>query len=381
MYKLDKKRVVIISHVYAPGPPHELEAYLKDKVSELFFIAHPLSFVKNKPSVYRRYSNGELVENREGRIWQLPDLLLYVKDFVANLYLVGKEPRYDLVIALDNLNAASALWLRNLGRVKQVVFYTIDYIPKRFTNPLLNRLYHRLDSYAVRKSNYTWNLSPVMAEMREKSGISARFRKQQLTVPIGTHLLPVESVKKDPNLVVFMGHMREGQGVELLLEAMPLVVKELPKTKLRLIGGGPLEKTVEQQIKKLGLERSVTMTGFVPSNEEMRRNLLEGSVAAAPYVDDETTFTRYTDPGKPKEYLAAGCAVIITKVPRFAMTIEKRGAGKAINYDKNELAEAVIDLLRDPKQLAKHQEAARKLAAESTWDTVFSQAFKEMHER
>lgn len=379
MINLANKKVAIISHVYAPGPPHELEAYLKDKVKELFFIAHPLSFVKDRPSRYRRYVAGKLVEDREGRLWRLSELARYAKDFIANLYLIGRESPFDLIVALDNLNAASAIWLRAAGKTKQVVFYTIDYIPKRFQNRLLNNIYHRLDNYCVRRANYVWNLSPVMTEMRQRKGIERRYRAKQLIVPIGTHILPAETKKKDPNLIVFMGHLRPGQGVELLLEAMPLVLAKNPKLKLRLIGGGPLEAEVKKQITALRLGKSVELTGFVPSNEAMRAALLEGTIAVAPYVDDDTTFTRFTDPGKPKEYLAAGLPVIITRVPKFAETIEARKAGLAIDYDKHQLASAILKLLGS-KDLNQYQANARQLASESTWDKVFNQAFKEMND-
>lgn len=376
MESLIGKRVAIISHVYSPGPPHELEAYLKDKVRELFFIAHPFGFIKNRASHYQRFKHGKLVEDRDGRVWGLPEFLLYAKDFVANIFLLW-QPRYDLIIALDNLNAASAIWLRAFGRTKQVVFYTIDYIPQRFPNPWLNRLYHSLDSYCVKRADYVWNLSPVMSEMREKKGIDPKYRAKQLVVPIGTHILPQQKVKKDPHLVIFMGHLRPGQGVELLLDAMPAVLTANPKAKLRLIGGGPLEATVREKVKRLKLDQSVELTGFVPTNEAMRSYLASGTIAVAPYIDDETTFTRYTDPGKPKEYLAAGLPVIITRVPQFAEVIEAAGAGKAVAYDKQELAEAIISLLGS-NNIQQFQRKARQLASKYTWDKVFRAAFGQM---
>lgn len=377
MKSLSRQKVAIISHVYAPGPPHELEAYLKDRVKELFFIAHPVAFVKNRPSSYRRYHQGQLIADLAGRVWPLPDLLVYVKDVLANLWLMSQGSPYDTVIALDNLNATTAIWLRAWGRVKSVVFYTIDYIPKRFNNPILNWIYHRLDDYCVRRADFVWNLSPVMTEMRQKKGIEPKYRAKQLIVPIGTHLLNEKRIKKDPNLVVFMGHLRPGQGVELLIEAMPLVLAQRPGTRLRLIGGGPLEAAVKKQIKQEGLSKAVELTGFVPSNQAMRQSLLEGSVAVAPYVDDATTFTRYTDPGKPKEYLAAGLPVIITKVPQFALTIAKKQAGKAIDYDKHQLAEAIVELLNSP-DLPNYQSRARRLAADYGWEKIFDQAFTAM---
>ncbi len=375
---LPYRRVLIVSHVYSPGPPHELESYLLDKVEDLYFIAHPLDFVKGKPSIYRYHHKGKLVYEKQGRVWPLPSLLTYVKDILANLFWgLFLLPKLDLIVALDNLNATSSLWLRTLSRTKQVVYYTIDYIPQRFGNRWLNNFYHALDLNGVRQADWVWNLSPRMTKMRQQKGLSESYTKKQLTVPIGTHILPIANVKKDPHLLVFMGHLRPGQGADLLLQAMPKIIAKNPTIRLRLIGGGPLLEALKAQAKDLKIDKAVEFTGFVPTNEEMRSLLLQGTVAVAPYVDDQTTYTRYTDPGKPKEYLAAGLPVIITKVPAFAEIIDQRQAGKAIDYNADQLAAAALELLTSPK-LGQFKENAQLLAAESTWEMVFDQAFKKM---
>lgn len=378
MSLLKQSKIAIISHVYAPGPPHELESFLATRVKELFFIAHPMAFLKGKASSYRHYRDGKLIADQSGRTWKLPELLIYLKDFLASLWVIGTGPKLDLIIALDNLNATSAIISRLMGKAKLVVYYSIDYIPKRFTSRWLNNFYHQLDLFAVRQANFVWNLSPVMAQMRQKKGLAERFRAKQLTVPIGTHILSIAKVKKDPNLIIFMGHLRPGQGIELLLSAMPAVVKAIPKARLRLIGGGPLETEVNKLVGDLKLSEVVQTTGFISTNEEMRSKLLEGTIAVAPYVDNEESFTRFTDPGKPKEYLAAGLPVIITRVPQFATVIDDRQSGLAIKYDQTELAKAIVKLLTS-QDLTKFQQNAKNLAVEYTWDKVFTKAFKEMN--
>ena len=97
----------------------------------------------------------------------------------------------------------------------------------------------------------------------------------------------------------------------------------------------------------------------------------------APYVDDDSSFTKYTDPGKPKDYLASGLPVIITKISQVAFEIEKKKCGMAINYDKNELVAAIIKLLTNKSLLSEFKTNSLKMAHQYVWDKVFDRAIKE----
>lgn len=61
-----------------------------------------------------------------------------------------------------------------------------------------------------------------------------------------------------------VGRLAKEKGYHDLLEVMSLLKEDLPKFHLTIIGGGVEEQTLRLQIKNLGLEAYVTLTGFQP---------------------------------------------------------------------------------------------------------------------
>jgi len=119
----------------------------------------------------------------------------------------------------------------------------------------------------------------------------------------------------------------------------------------------------------------VEFTGVV-SDEEVERLLCGSAVGIAPYVDDPFSNKRFTEPTKPKTYLGCGVPVIITRVPAIALDIQKEGAGIAINYNKDELADAINRLLSDERLLSEYRMNAVRFASQYDWVNIYDNAFK-----
>lgn len=379
--KLSHLKVCIITHTFATGPGQELEAYLRGKVKELIFIGHPLPFCKDLKSVFKKYNNqGNLISEKNGFGCRLPDFFLFLENVFYTFRWLLFTPKADLTISINGLNAFCGLILKKMGKTKKVVFYTIDFVPHRFPNHILNKIYHFIDSYSVRHCDLVWNLSPVMVLEREKKGVEKIFRKKQITVPIGTDLnverLPFEKINRYE--IAFMGHLREGQGVEFLIDLLPEVIKKIPLAKLVLIGTGPLEEKLKFQVKKAGIEGRVEFTGFIKDNREMQNRLAKCAIAVASYADDEKSFTRYTDPGKPKAYLASGLPVIITDIVQVAEEIEKAKCGFAVSFEKDEFVKSIITLLIDETKLKLYRKNAVEFAKKFEWSKIFEKALTEI---
>jgi len=101
------------------------------------------------------------------------------------------------------------------------------------------------------------------------------------------------------------------------------------------------------------------------------------ALGIAPYVDSEDNYVRYTDPGKVKAYLAAGLPLIITRVPAIALEIKRRKCGVVINYNKHQLADAVVKLLSNKTTLINYRKNAYNMGKEYRWHRIFDKALKE----
>lgn len=366
----------VVSHVAFTGHSQELKKFLERHANELLFIGHPFSYASQKESIAEFYEKGSL--KIELKVPQIsgPEYLIYLKDFLTTFYFnLRVRKKFDIFIGADPLNALVGLFLKKLGLTKITIFYVIDYVPNRFSNPILNSLYRSLDRICVCNADYTWNLTSTMSAAREKNGVS-RNKTNQLVVPTGMHPKKIQRTDQPnaKNTVVFLSHLRKGQGIELVLDALPEVIKDVPSAKLIVIGTGPLEAYFKEETKKRGLVNSVTFLGYIENHDEIEEIVSNCRVGIAPYVPDPNSFTWYADPGKPKVYLGCGIPVIITKVPEVAFEISKRSAGIAINYNPHELSDAIKKLLMDDKTYALYKANAIKFAHELTWDNVFTKA-------
>jgi|SRR3989344_8754605 len=78
-------------------------------------------------------------------------------------------------------------------------------------------------------------------------------------------------IKKKYNIngpfLLFVGRLTEKKGAIYLIEAMPHIIKEFPKTKLIMIGNGELEKELKVLTSKLGLEKNIIFIGAVQYKE------------------------------------------------------------------------------------------------------------------
>lgn len=382
---LKEKKIIISTHVYTTGPAQDLRDFLLTaKIRKLLFIGHPLFYKPElKGSGYELYfgNTGEKNENYE-KIKDNFSTLSYFRDFWKNIsYVLKFGPGWDLYIGSDNLNALSGVVLRRLGFVKKCVYYVIDYNPHRFQNPLINKIYHKIDQFCVRHCDETWNLSVRMKEGRKKYfGFSAG---NQITVPIGIWYDKFDRVDfsiVEKQTLVYMGHVLKKQGIQYVIEAIPAIIKELPNFKFLVIGGGDYLAELKNLADTLGVSKNLKFTGFVEDHRDIERMLSRGAAAVAMYEKyDECgnlSFTYFADPGKLKSYLAGGLPILLSDVSHNAKEIEKLGCGKIIMTDKESIAKAVISMLSNEKRLAKMRQNALNYASKYDWNKIFGKNLK-----
>ena len=359
-HELENKKIAIVSHIYATGPTHALETYLTGKTDKLIFIGHPFVFAKDTRSHMRVYTKGKSKSvNTFSGFTPKNQFLSLIKDNVLTFAWLIKNRPIDLFVGADCFNASVGVLLKKIGVVKKTAFWTIDYIPNRFPNSIMNNMYHALDTYCVKNSDMVWNLSKVMVSEREKKGVSKEYRQKQIVVPMGTegNITSVPFAKIKRTTAVHMGHLIPKQGVQLIIEAIPDIIKKVPKFHLEIIGGGSYEPELKAMAKKYNVTKYITWHGFVKDHSEVEKMLSYGAYGLAPYVNTKDNYIQYTDPGKVKAYLAAGLPIIITKMTQIAYEINDRVCGVAIKYDKKEFVDASIKLLTDDvllKQMKKN---------------------------
>ena len=342
------KRVIIVSHVFSPGTSQALRDYFLCKGLEVLFIGHPLF--------------GNVFT------WALGVLDTFWK-------LIRIKRRFDLYVGSNNLNAFIGIWIKRIGKVRRVIYFTPDFSHQRFNNSILNSIWHWLDYFCLKHADLVWNSSSIMSvdlmvQEREKRGVPIKYRDKQISVPDGTDIIkqvPFEDIERYK--IGFVGHLKEGMGIEMLIDIFPEIKYQFPEAKLLIIGSGPIEDKLRLRAQSF---KEIEFTGFIGELDMVYKQLSKCAIAVAPYK--EGTISQYTDPGKVKIYLSLGLPMVITRVPQVALEIEKEQCGIVISYQKDELLQGIVKLLKDEHLLRMYRNNTKRLNKKYRWGKIFNKA-------
>src|SRR5688572_27449703 len=146
-------------------------------------------------------------------------------------------------------------------------------------------------------------------------------------------------------LVGYVGVMGKQEGIDLLLQAVQLIVLHLKRTDIHfgLVGGGTELAAMQQLAKDLGVADYVTFTGRVP-DAELLEMLNTADICVNP--DRANDMNDRSTMNKVMEYMALGKPVV-----QFDLTEGRVSAGDASWYarpnDVADLAQKMVALLAD----------------------------------
>lgn len=377
---LNGKHIVIACHYSATAFIQHLEEYLTEsKLANVLYISHPLYPQKDPVgSFFRLTEKGRIVRSSSIKFPNIPAVIHYVKDALLDVVWVLTSFRvWDLYIGADNLNTFAGIILKRLGLVKRVVFYTVDFVPNRFSNKTLNNFYHWVEKFAVLYSDEVWILSPRVIEgRREILGLDKRYDKKQKLVPEGVWIerierKPFEKINKQS--AVFVGHLVERMGVQLVIESIPDIIKTNPKFMFIVIGKGEYRAQLEKLVKKLGVSKHVEFKGYVPDHKDVETIIALCGVGIATYTkEDASGLTYFADPAKTKLYLGAGLPVVMTDTFYNAYDIEKAGGGIVAGDNPVAVGKAIVSIIKNEKRLRKYRDDASSFAREFDHPKLFS---------
>lgn len=396
---LTDKSIVIASYTHIVkgeyttlgGPALSIKEYLVLRARRLLCIWQPVPISDDISAIAEFYESARQIKRKKLYVPDWPFgrkkvisfiyIALKLRDIVSVFYFVlFCGWKFDIFLGVEAIDASVGVILRRLGRVKKVVYYNLDYGKQRFAGRFLNAAFHSLDKFAVFHADYTWCLSATMTKAREELGISSKKTSPQSVVPIGVYFNKIKRLKieeLDRKAIVYLGLLDRIQGVQLIIESLPDLLKKDPQARLVVIGTGPFENQLKEMAKERSLGATVSFTGLI-SDREVEELLCKCAIGVAPYLDIPNSTKRFTDPTKPKMYVACGLPVIVTKVSPIAADIEASRAGFAINYDRQELVGRLFKLLNDDSLYRQCRDNAIKLAATYNWDDILDKAFADI---
>jgi len=148
-----------------------------------------------------------------------------------------------------------------------------------------------------------------------------------------------------------VGTLNFQKGIQYLIKAMPKVLKEFPETRLEIVGEGSFRRTLEKLTKKLKLEDKVIFSGFLKEIEEKMR---EFDVYIQPSLSESFGLAII-------QAMSLGIPIVATNAGGIPEVVTAGKSGLLVEPgNPTALAEAIIQILRDPKRAKEMGDLARE---------------------
>lgn len=179
-------------------------------------------------------------------------------------------------------------------------------------------------------------------------------------------LAPIRHLRDDKVNILFVGRLEKRKGLGDLLRAYSAMKPRVPRSRLIIVGDGPLRGRVESYVTRNRLA-DVVVAGFVPDTVKPRY-YCSADIFCAPATGAESFGIVLL------EALASGLPVVATEVPGY-MSVLEPGRDSVTVQPKNwrELSASLVILARDSELRARMSDYALQKAHRYSWDRVVSE--------
>lgn len=186
-------------------------------------------------------------------------------------------------------------------------------------------------------------------------------------------LAPIRHLRDDKLNILFVGRLEKRKGLGDLLRAYRAMKARVPRSRLIIVGDGPLRGRVESFVTRHRLP-DVVMAGFVPDSVKPRY-YSSADIFCAPATGAESFGIVLL------EALASGLPVVATEVPGYMSVLEPgRDSVTVMPQNWRELSASLVILARDPDLRRRMSEYALEKVRRYSWENVAAEVVDVYHE-
>ncbi|POH09971.1 1,2-diacylglycerol 3-glucosyltransferase [Fructilactobacillus sanfranciscensis] len=179
------------------------------------------------------------------------------------------------------------------------------------------------------------------------TGINVEHYEEPSTVDIRKKL----GISEETPVMLSVSRLAYEKNISELIDALPKILKQVPEAKLVIVGQGPAENDLHQQVKKLKLKDSVIFTGEI-DNDDVYRYYRMANVFVSTSESESQGLTYI-------EAMAAGTKVVVATSPYTDRLINDKSLGMTFNSEV-EFIDDVVTYLQNPQQYPNNLELRKQ---------------------
>jgi len=174
------------------------------------------------------------------------------------------------------------------------------------------------------------------------------------------------NIDKKSKIVLFSGAMYHHRGLDILLNAVPTVIKKIPEVKFVLLGDGPELDNLKKIVEDLKINKNIEFKGWI-GRDKIIDYLADASIAIGPLRS--TTVTKNALPIKVLEYMAASLPILSQRntLPTDVLVDNENGYFVTSSDD---LALKIIQLLKNNEKRSKMCTKSYEISLKFDWEKV-----------
>ena len=182
----------------------------------------------------------------------------------------------------------------------------------------------------------------------------------------------VQPVAKNGHFnLIYHGQLSQRYGIDLAIQAVDLLRKEIPEICLTIHGRGEYLHELKTLTERLGVTENVRFsTQYVPTRE-LPQLIGNAHAGIVPYRRD--IFTDGILPTKMMEYAALGVPVVAARTTAITAYFDSEMVQFFTPEDVHDLAHSILLLFKDRNQLAQYARNIEKFNQRHNWKTVAAQ--------
>ena len=167
-------------------------------------------------------------------------------------------------------------------------------------------------------------------------------------------------------MMVYVGTVSNWSGLDLVIDSIKIIKKDIPDIKLVIIGEGEYLDYLIEKSKKIGVDNYIEFLGK-KEYTTIPKIFSECKIGLAIYPENE--LMKYAFTLKLIEYMAAGLPIITTNIGDGAQIIRFSNSGFICEYNIESFSSKVVKLIKDDNLRNLMSKNGKKYAQQFDWKT------------
>ena len=237
-----------------------------------------------------------------------------------------------------------------------VVFRNVDMLYKLWPSFLKRAAVKIHEKYVYPRMDLLLALTPKYAEYLIKLGAD-KTKIELLPFPIDleqfhpavdcSEIRHRWGLDDNDQVIVFIGALYEFSGLVDFVRQFPVVLEQVPRAKLLIVGDGPIRPALEEIVDELNVREDVIITGHQPFSL-MVKYVNTATICFSAFPINENTSDIFS--AKVIQYLACGKATVSSALSGMTTMLAGESCGVVYVDDATAMAHEMISLLKSPER-------------------------------